>query len=171
MGRANDAGEGERGRAEPVVGSYEDQQPERALTFMQHDFGLDRRLMKAVAKMGFVYPTLVQSKCIPLALRGKDLLVSFLFCFYYFSLFVCYFPPHWFTSLFFVISLFCFLLFSSSFFSFFFSSFLTSIFLFVLQLHLVCWIVPYFCLHHCYPKVPSVDHGMPRFCNKSKTWD
>ncbi|CAN0290373.1 unnamed protein product, partial [Laminaria digitata] len=42
---------------------------------MQHDFGLDRRLMKAVAKIGFVYPTLVQSKCIPLALKGKDLLV------------------------------------------------------------------------------------------------
>ncbi|CAM9708036.1 unnamed protein product, partial [Ectocarpus sp. 8 AP-2014] len=51
------------------------QQQQQALTFMQHDFGLDRRLVKAVAKMGFVYPTLVQNKCIPLALRGKDLLV------------------------------------------------------------------------------------------------
>ncbi|CAM9113634.1 unnamed protein product [Hapterophycus canaliculatus] len=46
------------------------------MTFMQHDFGLDRRLVKAVAKMGFVYPTLVQNKCIPLALKGKDLLVG-----------------------------------------------------------------------------------------------
>lgn len=52
------------------------QQQQQALTFMQHDFGLDRRLVKAVAKMGFVYPTLVQNKCIPLALRGKDLLVG-----------------------------------------------------------------------------------------------
>lgn len=61
------------------VNKYEDQAPEHAKTFMQHDFGLDRRLIKAVAKMGFVYPTLVQSKCIPLALKGKDLLVrSFL---------------------------------------------------------------------------------------------
>ncbi|CAM9713100.1 unnamed protein product, partial [Choristocarpus tenellus] len=42
---------------------------------MENDFGLDRRLIKACAKMGFVYPTLVQSKCIPLALQGKDLLV------------------------------------------------------------------------------------------------
>ncbi|CAM9440448.1 unnamed protein product [Ascophyllum nodosum] len=48
---------------------------DQPMTFMQHDMGLDRRLVKAVAKMGFVYPTLVQSKCIPLALKGKDLLV------------------------------------------------------------------------------------------------
>lgn len=53
-------------------------QGQQAQTFMQHDFGLDRRLIKAVAKMGFVYPTLVQNKCIPLALKGKDLLVSWL---------------------------------------------------------------------------------------------
>lgn len=51
------------------------QEQQEAQTFMQHDFGLDRRLIKAVAKMGFVYPTLVQNKCIPLALKGKDLLV------------------------------------------------------------------------------------------------
>lgn len=82
MGGADDAGEGGRGRDEPAEGSYEDQEPERALTFMQHDFGLDRRLMKAVAKIGFVYPTLVQNKCIPLALKGKDLLVSSNFVFF-----------------------------------------------------------------------------------------
>lgn len=52
------------------------QQQQQPMTFMQHDFGLDRRLVKAVAKMGFVYPTLVQNKCIPLALKGKDLLVG-----------------------------------------------------------------------------------------------
>eukprot|EP00947_MAST-08B_sp_MAST-8B-sp1_P005079 g5079.t1 len=37
--------------------------------------GLDSRLTKAAAKCGFVHPTLVQSKSIPLALAGKDLLV------------------------------------------------------------------------------------------------
>ena len=42
--------------------------------FMSFD-GLDSRLTKAVAKCGFVHPTLVQSKSIPLALAGKDLLV------------------------------------------------------------------------------------------------
>jgi ATP-dependent RNA helicase DDX56/DBP9 len=36
---------------------------------------LDRRLVKATAKLGFVNPTLVQRRCIPLALSGKDLLV------------------------------------------------------------------------------------------------
>jgi hypothetical protein len=43
--------------------------------FHAFDFGLDRRLIKAVARLGYVYPTLVQSKAIPLALEGKDLLV------------------------------------------------------------------------------------------------
>ena len=38
-------------------------------------FDLDVRLLKAVAKLGFKYPTIVQSRCIPLALQGKDLLV------------------------------------------------------------------------------------------------
>ncbi|GMF09459.1 unnamed protein product [Phytophthora lilii] len=43
--------------------------------FAECDFGLDRRLAKAVAKMRFVHATLVQVHCIPLALQGKDLLV------------------------------------------------------------------------------------------------
>lgn len=37
--------------------------------------GLDRRLVKAIARAGFVYPTLVQSRALPLALAGRDLLV------------------------------------------------------------------------------------------------
>jgi ATP-dependent RNA helicase DDX56/DBP9 len=37
--------------------------------------GLDVRLAKAIAKLGFVYPTLVQAKCLPFALEGKDVLV------------------------------------------------------------------------------------------------
>ncbi|GMF24968.1 unnamed protein product [Phytophthora fragariaefolia] len=43
--------------------------------FAECEFGLDRRLAKAVAKMRFVHATLVQVHCIPLALQGKDLLV------------------------------------------------------------------------------------------------
>ncbi|KAG6609631.1 DEAD/DEAH box RNA helicase [Phytophthora cinnamomi] len=43
--------------------------------FAECEFGLDRRLSKAVAKMRFVHATLVQVHCIPLALQGKDLLV------------------------------------------------------------------------------------------------
>ena len=36
--------------------------------------GLDARLLQAVAKENFWNPTLVQSKAIPLALEGKDIL-------------------------------------------------------------------------------------------------
>ncbi|ETI47833.1 hypothetical protein F443_07977 [Phytophthora nicotianae P1569] len=43
--------------------------------FAECEFGLDRRLTKAVAKIRFVHATLVQVHCIPLALQGKDLLV------------------------------------------------------------------------------------------------
>lgn len=43
--------------------------------FQACEFGLDRRLTKAVAKMAFVHATLVQVHCIPLAMQGKDLLV------------------------------------------------------------------------------------------------
>ncbi|CAM9192044.1 unnamed protein product, partial [Ectocarpus fasciculatus] len=39
------------------------------------DFGLDKRLVKAVSKLGFVYPTQVQAQFIPIALQGKDVLV------------------------------------------------------------------------------------------------
>lgn len=66
----------EQSSGEEEEGEGEGKGEEEPRTFMQHDFGLDRRLIKAVAKMGFVYPTLVQDKCIPLALMGKDLLVS-----------------------------------------------------------------------------------------------
>ncbi|CAM9928130.1 unnamed protein product, partial [Phaeothamnion confervicola] len=48
---------------------------DRGKSWAQDDLGLDRRLGKAVAKLGFIYPTLVQAKCIPLALQGRDLLV------------------------------------------------------------------------------------------------
>lgn len=35
---------------------------------------LDARLLRAIAKLGFTHPTLVQSTAIPLALQGKDIL-------------------------------------------------------------------------------------------------
>jgi ATP-dependent RNA helicase DDX56/DBP9 len=44
-------------------------------SWMQRDFGLDRRLIKALSKLSVVYPTLVQAKTVPLALTGKDVLV------------------------------------------------------------------------------------------------
>ena len=47
-------------------------------SWIQRDFGLDRRLIKALSKLGFTYPTLVQAKCIPIALQGKDLMVELL---------------------------------------------------------------------------------------------
>ena len=31
------------------------------------DFSLDSRIFKAVAKLGHIYPTLIQAECIPLA--------------------------------------------------------------------------------------------------------
>ena len=44
-------------------------------SWVVRDFGLDYRLVKALSKLGYTYPTVVQSKCIPLALQGKDVLV------------------------------------------------------------------------------------------------
>ncbi|XP_061409202.1 probable ATP-dependent RNA helicase DDX56 [Lethenteron reissneri] len=39
-----------------------------------HEMGLDDRILKAVAKLGWAQPTLIQERAIPLALEGKDLL-------------------------------------------------------------------------------------------------
>ena len=44
-------------------------------TWIARDFGLDRRLVKGLSKLGYVYPTPVQFKSIPIALQGKDVLV------------------------------------------------------------------------------------------------
>mmetsp|Transcript_2590 Transcript_2590/g.5915 ORF Transcript_2590/g.5915 Transcript_2590/m.5915 type:complete len:707 (-) Transcript_2590:179-2299(-) len=38
--------------------------------------GLDRRIFKAVAMLGFVHPTHVQAKCIPVALEGRDVMAK-----------------------------------------------------------------------------------------------
>ena len=44
-------------------------------TFASLNLGLDGRLLKAVARLGFIYPTLVQAQAIPLGLSGRDLLI------------------------------------------------------------------------------------------------
>jgi ATP-dependent RNA helicase DDX56/DBP9 len=50
--------------------------PEATFASLAAEVGLDVRLRKAVARMGLVRPTLVQSKCLPLALSsGRDLMV------------------------------------------------------------------------------------------------
>ncbi|XP_077478619.1 putative ATP-dependent RNA helicase DDX56 [Stigmatopora argus] len=41
-----------------------------------HEMGLDDRLLKAVADLGWSQPTLIQEKAIPLALEGKDILAQ-----------------------------------------------------------------------------------------------
>lgn len=44
-------------------------------TWIQRDFGLDRKILKGISKLGFLYPTMVQAKCLPIILQGKDVLV------------------------------------------------------------------------------------------------
>ncbi len=39
-----------------------------------HEMGLDDRILKAVARLGWAEPTPIQERCIPLALEGKDVL-------------------------------------------------------------------------------------------------
>jgi ATP-dependent RNA helicase DDX56/DBP9 len=48
---------------------------DKSNTWSQQDFGLDRRLIKGLSKLGYMYPTLVQSKSLPISLQGKDILV------------------------------------------------------------------------------------------------
>ena len=50
--------------------------PEVTFAALAESMGLDVRLRKAIARMGHVRPTLVQSKCLPLAISsGRDLMV------------------------------------------------------------------------------------------------
>ena len=50
--------------------------PSQTFLKLGESVGLDDRLRKAVARVGHIRPTLVQSKCLPLALtEGRDLLV------------------------------------------------------------------------------------------------
>eukprot|EP00461_Guttulinopsis_vulgaris_P000886 UN00886 len=65
----NPATAGEIGESQRLSSLYFD----KTSTFTS--LGLDRRLAKAVAKMNYVYPSLVQAKTIPYILSGRDLLV------------------------------------------------------------------------------------------------
>ena len=50
--------------------------PKETFSSLSDSVGLDKRLLKAVQRLGHVRPTLVQSKCLPLAITsGRDLLV------------------------------------------------------------------------------------------------
>jgi ATP-dependent RNA helicase DDX56/DBP9 len=50
--------------------------PIHTFTTLSEEVGLDYRLRKAIARLGHVRPTLVQSKCLPLAISsGRDLMV------------------------------------------------------------------------------------------------
>lgn len=37
---------------------------------MLESLGVDRRVIKPLARLGFVYPTVIQAKTIPIALQG-----------------------------------------------------------------------------------------------------
>ena len=41
-----------------------------------HEMGLDDRILKAIAKLGWCEPTLIQQKAIPFILEGKDVLAK-----------------------------------------------------------------------------------------------
>ena len=47
---------------------------EKKKVFPFHEMGLDDRILKAIAKLGWVNPTLIQERAIPLVIEGKDLL-------------------------------------------------------------------------------------------------
>ena len=50
--------------------------PSETFASLAETVGLDNRLKKAISRLGHVRPTLVQSKCLPLAIAsGRDLLV------------------------------------------------------------------------------------------------
>ncbi|XP_050315967.1 probable ATP-dependent RNA helicase DDX56 [Anthonomus grandis grandis] len=51
----------------------DEDQEEKPLNF--HEMELDDRILKAIAKLGWAVPTLIQEKVIPLVLEGKDVLI------------------------------------------------------------------------------------------------
>jgi len=54
------------------MSSVDDEEEEQHLDF--YDMGLDDRLLKSIALLGWTQPTLIQEKAIPLALDGNDIL-------------------------------------------------------------------------------------------------
>ena len=56
----------------PVAAIDEDEEKKKIFPF--HEMGLDDRILKAIAKLGWVNPTLIQERAIPLIIEGKDVL-------------------------------------------------------------------------------------------------
>lgn len=61
---------------EPSAPAAEDKRKDTEADVAFTDFGLDPRLLQAVAEQRFQKPTLVQQKAIPLALSGRDILAK-----------------------------------------------------------------------------------------------
>jgi len=60
--------------AADVDDEEEEDEEEEEVPLQFHQMGLDDRLLKAIAHLGWKEPTLIQEKAIPLALEGKDIL-------------------------------------------------------------------------------------------------
>jgi len=54
--------------------SSQEAEDDKKKVFPFHEMGLDDRILKAIAKLGWVNPTLIQERAIPLIVEGKDLL-------------------------------------------------------------------------------------------------
>jgi len=54
--------------------SSQESEDDKKKVFPFHEMGLDDRILKAIAKLGWVNPTLIQERGIPLIVEGKDLL-------------------------------------------------------------------------------------------------
>ena len=50
------------------------EEEDKKAVFPFHEMGLDDRVLKAIARLGWVEPTLIQERAVPLILEGKDLL-------------------------------------------------------------------------------------------------
>ena len=50
------------------------EEEDKKKVFPFHEMGLDDRILKAIAKLGWVEPTLIQERAVPLIMEGKDLL-------------------------------------------------------------------------------------------------
>ena len=57
----------------PSIKSKPEKCAMKSFTF-EHNSDLDPRLLRALSKLKYVKPTLIQEKAIPLALAGKDIL-------------------------------------------------------------------------------------------------
>jgi ATP-dependent RNA helicase DDX56/DBP9 len=62
----------------PVEGELKANSAPAASSFVS--FGLDARLLQAIAKEGFSTPTPIQAQAIPLALQGKDVVGELCSC-------------------------------------------------------------------------------------------